>query len=66
MVMLRTLPGIRVPQEEWVQVEVGFLSYQDARARILGLGGAVRVISPSELVLGVLDYARQTVAVYEP
>ena len=65
MVMLRNQPGAVVPIEEWLQVEVGFLSYQDARARILGLGGAARVISPPELVLGILDYARQTMSLYE-
>ena len=42
-----------------VTIEAGFASYEDARARIMGIGGAARVLHPKELALGISDYARQ-------
>ena len=41
------------------RIEAGFGSYEEARARIMALGGAARVVRPTELALGIQDYARQ-------
>jgi predicted DNA-binding transcriptional regulator YafY len=46
-------------------VTLPFESLEDARARLLGLGGAVEVLAPQALRDSVLDYARQTVAIYK-
>jgi predicted DNA-binding transcriptional regulator YafY len=42
-----------------VRIECGFASYEDARARVLGLGGAARIVEPEALRHGVVDFARQ-------
>jgi predicted DNA-binding transcriptional regulator YafY len=49
----------------WTSVTVAFDSLYDARARILGLGGAVEVLEPEPLRRSVLDFARHTVELYE-
>lgn len=48
----------------WVRLALRYESFEAARAHLLGLGGAVEVLAPLPLRLGVLDYARQVVAVY--
>lgn len=50
----------------WVTMSLVFESLEEARARLLGLGGAVEVLAPPELRDSILDYARQTVARYHP
>ena len=48
----------------WLSLELGFESFAEARTRILGLGGAVEVLSPVPLRLSVMDFARQVLAAY--
>jgi len=43
-----------------------FGSLEEARSRLLALGGAAEVLSPQPLRLSLADYARQVVQVYEP
>jgi len=42
-----------------------FESLENARARILGFGGAIEVLEPLALRRSLADYARQIGAVYE-
>jgi len=49
----------------WLPCALVFGSLEEARARLLGLGGALEVLSPSELRESVADFARQIVAVYD-
>jgi len=55
--LMRNTPGANHPTR--VTIEAGFAEYEDARARIMGLGGAARVVSPRALALGIADYAQQ-------
>jgi predicted DNA-binding transcriptional regulator YafY len=41
-----------------------FESFEEARRQVLAFGGAAEVVGPSALREGVLDFAKQTVAVY--
>lgn len=47
-----------------VTLTLHFERLEDARRRILGLGGSVEVLAPRALRLAVADYARQTVMLY--
>jgi predicted DNA-binding transcriptional regulator YafY len=48
----------------WTSLTVGFESLHDARARILGVGGAVEVLKPEPLRRSVLDFAGRIVDLY--
>ena len=48
----------------WVQLELAFASFEDARDRILGFGRGVEVLAPQALHRSVLDYAEQIVDLY--
>ena len=48
----------------WREVRLPFDSLEQARERILGLGGAVRVLEPLPLRESVIDFARQVLAAY--
>ena len=48
----------------WREVRLPFDSLEQARERILGLGGAVRVLEPQPLRDSVIDFARQVLAAY--
>jgi len=62
LLLMRPLPAVAGARS--VRLECRFDSYEDARVRILGLGGAARVIEPDALRRGVVDYARRVVANY--
>jgi predicted DNA-binding transcriptional regulator YafY len=47
---------------EWVEVQLFFDSFEEARGKLLALGGAVRVIEPIALKYSILDYAEQILA----
>ena len=42
-----------------------FTTFEDARAKILGWGGAVRVVYPEALRLSIIDFARQVLMTYD-
>lgn len=44
----------------WVTLTIPFELFQEARGRILSLGGAVEVLEPDALRCGVADFAQQT------
>jgi predicted DNA-binding transcriptional regulator YafY len=48
----------------WLRLTLPFETLEDARARLLGFGGAVEVLAPPALRDSVQDYARQIVALY--
>ena len=50
---------------EWVQAALTFGSFEEARSRLLGLGGAVEVLDPDALRLSLADFAEQAAAVYQ-
>ena len=50
--------------EGWVTVEWAFESLEEARARLLALGGAVKVLEPLPLRRAMADYGRQIVGRY--
>lgn len=47
-------------------LDLYFDFFETARARLLPLGGAIEVLSPDELRLGMADFAEQTLKVYRP
>jgi predicted DNA-binding transcriptional regulator YafY len=61
------IPTHRQPEEhgKWLEIVLPFKNLEEARARILGYGGAIEVVKPKALRLSILDYARQTVRRYE-
>ena len=48
---------------QWIEVELTFDHFFQARAYVLGLGGAIRVIGPQPLVDSTIDFARQVLIV---
>lgn len=46
------------------RVVLSFKNLEQARSRLLGLGGAVRVLEPRALRLSITDFANQIVALY--
>lgn len=50
----------------WVPVHLSFDTLETARTRLLGLGGAVEVLTPAALRLSLADYAEQAAARYRP
>jgi predicted DNA-binding transcriptional regulator YafY len=51
--------------EGWLTVTLPFENLYEARAQLLSFGRGVEVLEPLALRLSVLDFARQTVALYE-
>lgn len=48
----------------WLTIELTFESFEDARQRILGFGGAGEVLEPLPLRVSILDYAEQILHLY--
>jgi predicted DNA-binding transcriptional regulator YafY len=48
----------------WVTLALPFERFEDARARLLGFGSAVEVLTPRALRLSVMDFAQQIVEFY--
>lgn len=51
-------------EDGWITLSLPFESFEEARDRILGFGGAVEVLDPPELRESVIDYAKQIVNFY--
>jgi len=49
---------------DWTTVEWAFESLEEARARLLSLGGAAEVLEPLALRRAMADYGRQIVGRY--
>lgn len=63
--LARRAGPISSPDEQgWVTLTLSFESFEAARDRVLGFGGAAEVLEPEALRLSVLDYARQVIGRY--
>jgi len=51
-------------EDGWATIFLPFESFEEARDRILGFGGAVEVLEPLELRESVIDYANQILDFY--
>ncbi len=51
--------------QDWQPLTLSFDSFEQARGWILGLGGAIEVLTPLPLRLSVADFVRQTAGLYE-
>ena len=60
-------PQIRPTQsapDEWIELELRFRSFEEARMHLLNWGNAAEVLAPHPLRESVLDFAQQVVAFY--
>ncbi|MBI9046976.1 MAG: WYL domain-containing protein [Anaerolineaceae bacterium] len=55
----------RKNEKDWIQTELVFESFEEARRLLLGFGGAVKVIHPLALRLSIQDFASQIVSRYD-
>ena len=51
-------------EDGWLTLVLPFETFEAARSRILALGRAVEVLEPEALRCSVIDFARQTLSVY--
>lgn len=51
--------------EGWAMLQLSFESFEAARDCLLSFGSGIEVIKPAALRMGVIDFAKQTVALYE-
>jgi predicted DNA-binding transcriptional regulator YafY len=49
----------------WMTLTLPFETFEDARNRLLGFGGAVEVLEPEALRLSIADYAAKITALYK-
>jgi predicted DNA-binding transcriptional regulator YafY len=49
----------------WYPITFHFDTFENARQRLLNFGGAVEILAPQALRTSVLDFAKQTLSVYE-
>jgi hypothetical protein len=56
---------LSLQREGWRTMVLGFLYFDVARTWVLQYGGAVEVLAPDPLRLSVIDFAQQTLEVYE-
>lgn len=59
---LNTPPAIT--DEGWPRMHLYFESFEDARTRLLGFGGAIKVLEPQALRMSLADYALQVHNLY--
>lgn len=52
-------PHIAKPDEEWIEIDVSFSFFEEARRDLLALGGAVEVVRPMPLRASMADFAGQ-------
>ena len=62
----REAPAVVGPAEPegWVTFDLSFRHLEEARSRLLALGGAVEVLAPDALRLSIADFGRRIAAVY--
>lgn len=49
---------------EWIEIQMSFETFDQARQRILGMGGAIKVLEPQSLRKSINDFAKQVTALY--
>jgi len=52
-------------EQEWIEKELTFYSFEDARNKLLIFGSAVKVLEPMALVYNIKDYAEQVLNLYK-
>jgi len=52
-------------EQEWMEKELTFYSFEDARNKLLIFGSAVKVIEPISLKYNIKDYAEQVLNLYK-
>jgi hypothetical protein len=57
--------GEEAHEVDWSTWQLVFRSFDEARGRILALGGAVEVVEPLPLKLSVIDFAQQIAGLYK-
>lgn len=57
-------PDMERKSQDWIEVDLAFSYLDEARRKLLALGGAIEVIHPKALRASIADYARQIGAVY--
>jgi predicted DNA-binding transcriptional regulator YafY len=62
--LLMQPPGLN--EEGWQEMNLTFESFEAARTRLLGYGGAVEVLEPTALRISLADYAEQVLKRYRP
>lgn len=61
-----TVLGVEEPEEDgWRRATLAYADLPAARSHLLGMGGAVEVLSPAPLRLSLYDFARQAARRYE-
>ncbi len=53
------------PGDDWRLVTLKFETFEEARMRVLGWGGALEVLEPRALRLSIIDFARQVLETYD-
>ena len=48
----------------FVQADLLFETFEEARTYILGMGNSIQVLKPESLRLSIMDYARQITETY--
>lgn len=64
-VVQRKETSLETDQDGWYFVEMNFESLEDARKKLLALGGGVEVLSPKPLRASIQDFGQQITKVYE-
>lgn len=54
----------KMVSDDWRWLTLSFSSFDHARKRLLSLGGSIEVIEPHALRVSLVDFARQTLAMY--
>lgn len=60
----KIFPAPAQETDEWAVIDVAFPRFEEARLRLLALGGAVEVIHPQALRASMADFAEQIMAPY--
>ena len=50
---------------QWVEIDLEYESFEEARRMILGYGGAIEILEPLSLRKSVQDFAFRTVSIYQ-
>ncbi|HSM26065.1 MAG TPA: WYL domain-containing protein [Anaerolineaceae bacterium] len=50
---------------QWVEIDLEYESFEEARRMILGYGGAIEILEPLSLRKSVQDFASRTVSIYQ-
>lgn len=55
---------LKAEKMEWLEMELLFDTFEEARGKLLAFGGAIKVLEPSALRYSMMDYAEQVINLY--